>query len=61
MGIRQIPSSQISLAVLALVKKEEPPDQNIALAVKWMVERNSDTLFWLRQQKYGGLDEKSIF
>ena len=55
-SIRQNSSSEIATAIRAMIHKETPPDHKIALSVKWMVERNTESMYWLRQQKYGNLE-----
>lgn len=53
LNVRQIETNKLAGAILALSCGEDPPDYNIGLSVKWMIERNSDSLYWLKQQKYG--------
>ena len=37
LGVRQHHAAELASAIRALVRKEEPPNQKIALTVKWMV------------------------
>lgn len=52
-SIRQICGSKVAEAIFALVGGQEAPDYKVGLAVKWMIERNGESLYWLQQQKYG--------
>ena len=47
-NIRQYPASQICLALLALVRREDPAEEKVGLGIKWMVERNAETMIWLK-------------
>jgi hypothetical protein len=55
LSVRQLRPSEVAEAVIGAVRKEPGGDEKIMLAVKWMIERNPESLHWLCEQKYIGL------
>lgn len=54
LNIRQLRPSEIAAGIVGTVRKEGG-NEGIVLSLKWMVERNPESLHWLCDQKYRGL------